>query len=119
MSSGCRIRNTAEDHLKHVTYDPRYGRILYTGTFCPGVNSGIGGILELAAFCLSFRLARFSRAISNPITEFSPLKRTSSSVAADLPTRGIPKIRSIGYVACRSNIKKNGVLCMIVLKYVL
>ena len=40
----------------------------------------------------------------------------NSSVVMDLPTWGIPNIISIGNLACRPNIKKNGVSCIVELK---
>ena len=42
-----------------------------------------------------------------------------SSVVVDLPTWGIPKIISIGNLACHPNIKKNDISCMVVLEDVL
>ena len=84
-----------------------------------GVNSGIGGDLKLLAFCLSIRSDKFLRANSNAICRFSLVERANASVVVDLPTRGIPKIISIGNLACRPNIKKNGVACIVEIKYVL
>ena len=81
---------------------------LNTRVFCPGVNSGKGN-LELLAFCLSTRLDKFLRASSDTICRFSRMELANSSVVVDLPTWGIPKIVSIGYIACHPSIKKNGV----------
>ena len=83
------------------------------------MNSGKGGNLELLAFCLLFRSDKFLRANSNAICRFSLVEWVKSSVVVDLPTWGIPKIISIGNLACRPNIKKNGVSCIVELKYVL
>ena len=83
------------------------------------MNSGIGGNLELSAFCLSIRSDRFLRANSNAICRFSLVAWANSSVVVDLPTWGIPKIISIGNLACHPNIKKNGVSCIVELKDVL
>ena len=83
------------------------------------MNSGIGGNLELSAFCLSIRSDRFLRANSNAIYRFPLVAWANSSVVVDLPTWGIPKIISLGNLACRPNIKKNGVSCIVELKDVL
>ena len=83
------------------------------------MNSGIGGKLELLAFCLSIRSDRFLRANSNAICRFSLMEWANSSVVVDLPTWGMPKIISIGNLAYRPNIKKNGVSCIVELKDVL
>ena len=83
------------------------------------MNSGIGGNLELSAFCLSIRSDRFLRANPNAIFRFSLVAWAYSSVVADLPTWGIPKIISIDNLACHPNIKKNGVSCIVELKDVL
>ena len=83
------------------------------------MNSGIGGNLELLAFRLSLRSDKFLRANSNAICRFSLVEWANSSVVVDLPTWRIPNIISIGNLACRPNIKKNGVLCIVELKYVL
>ena len=80
------------------------------------MNSGIGGNLELAAFCLSFRLDTFLHVNSNVIYRLSRVEWVNSSVVVDLSTWGIPKIISIGNLACRPNIKKNAVSCIVVLK---
>ena len=74
----------------------------------------------MLAFCLSTRSGRFLRANSNAIFRFSRFEWVSSSVVVDLPTTwGISKIISIGNLACRPNIKKNTVSCMVELKDVL
>ena len=83
------------------------------------MNSGIGGNLELLAFRLLARLDKFLRANSNAICRFSRVEWANSSVAVDLPTWGISKIISTGYLVCRPNIKKNGVSCTVELKDVL
>ena len=83
------------------------------------MNSGIGGNLESLAFCLSIRSDKFLRANSNAICRFSLVEWANSSVVVDLPTWEIPKIISIGNLACRPNIKKNGVACIVELKDVL
>ena len=83
------------------------------------MNSGIGGNLELLAFCLSIRSDRFLRANSNAICRFFLVEWANFSVVVDLPTWGIPKIISIGNLACRPNTKKNGVSCIVELKDVL
>ena len=80
------------------------------------MNSSIGGNLELLAFCLSTCSDKFLRANSNAICKFFRVEWANSSVGVDLLTWGVPKIISIGYIACRSNIKKNGVLCIVLLK---
>ena len=83
------------------------------------MNSDIGGNLELLAFCLSTHSDKVLRANSNAICRFSRVEWANSSVMMGLPTRGIPKIISIGNLACRPNIKKNGVSCIVELKDVL
>ena len=83
------------------------------------MNSGIGGNLELIAFCLSTHSDKLQRANSNAICRFSRVEWAISSVGVDLPTWGTPKIISIGNLACRSNIKKNGVSCIVELNDVL
>ena len=83
------------------------------------MNSGIGGDLELLAFCMSIRSDKFLRANSNAIYRFSLVEWANSSVVVDLPTWGIPKIILIGNLACRPNIKKNGVSSIVELKDVL
>ena len=83
------------------------------------MNFGIGGNLEILAFWLSTRSDKFLRAKSNAICRFSRVEWANSSVVVDLPTRGIPKITSIGNLACHPNIKKNGVSCIVELKDVL
>ena len=83
------------------------------------MHSGIGGNLELLAFCLLTRSDKFLRANSDAICTFSVVKWANSSVVVDLPTWGIPKIISMGNLACRPNIKKNGVSCIVELKDVL
>ena len=75
--------------------------------------AGIGGNLELLAFYLSIRWDKFLRAKSNVICRFSLVKWANSSVVVDLLTWGIPKIVSIGNLACRPNIKKNSVSCIV------
>ena len=75
--------------------------------------------MELLAFCLSIRSDKFLRATSNEICRFSLVEWTNSSVVVDLPTWGIPKIIPIGNLACRPNIKKNGVSCIVELNDVL
>ena len=87
--------------------------------FVRGVNSSIGGNLELLAFCLSTRSERFLRPNSNAICRFSRVEWVNSSVVVDLQRWGIPRIIATGNFACRSNIKKNGVSCIVVLKDVL
>ena len=77
------------------------------------MNSGIGGNLELLASCLSTRSDMFLRANSNAICRFSRVEWANSSVVVDLPTWRIPKIISIDNLACRPNIKKNGVSCIV------
>ena len=47
---------------------------------------------------------------------FSRVEWANSSVVVDLPTWGILKIISIGNLACRPNIKKNGVSCIVELR---
>ena len=42
----------------------------------------------------------------------------NSSVVMDLQRWGIPRIIAIGNFACRPDIKKNGVSCIVVLKNV-
>ena len=84
-----------------------------------GVNSGIGGNLESLAICLSIRSDKFLRANSNAICRFSLVEWADSSVVVDMPTWGILKIISIGNLACRPDIKKNGVSCTVELKDVL
>ena len=83
------------------------------------MNSGVGGNLELLAFCLSTRSDEFLRANSNAICRFSLVEWANSSVVEDIPTWGIPKITLIGNLACHLNIKKNGVSCIVELKDVL
>ena len=77
------------------------------------MNSGIGGNLELSAFCLSIRSDRFLRSNSNAICRFSLVAWANSSVVVDLPTWGIPNVISIGNLAYRPNIEKNGVSCIV------
>ena len=79
------------------------------------MNSGIGGSLELLAFCLSIRSDKFLRANSNAIFRFSLVEWANSYVL----TWGIPKIIPIGNLVCRPNIKKNGVSCIVELRDVL
>ena len=88
VSSGCLIRYTTGDNLEHIMYGPRHGWTsfgfgpsvlwwgLCTSTFCPGVNSGIGGNLELLAFCLLVRSDKFLRTNSNAICKFSLVEWT-------------------------------------------
>ena len=83
------------------------------------MNSGIGGNLELLVFCLLIRSDKFLRANSDAICTFSVVEWANSSVVVGLPTWGIRKIISIGDFACRPNIKKNGVSCIVELKDVL
>ena len=83
------------------------------------MNSSIGGNLELLVFCLSIRSDKFLRANANAICRLSLVEWANSSVVVDLPTWGITKIISIGNLACRPNIKKNGVSCIVGLKGVL
>ena len=83
------------------------------------MSSGIGGNLELLASCLSIRSDEFLGANSNAIFRFSLVEWANSLVVVDLLTWGIPKIISIGNLACRPNIKKNGVSCIVELKDVL
>ena len=84
------------------------------------MNSGIGGNLELLAFCLLIRSDKFLRANPNAICRFSLVELVNYSVVIDLPTTwGIPKIISKGNLACRPNIKKNGVSYIVELKNVL
>ena len=83
------------------------------------MNSGIGDNLELLTFCLLIRSDKFLRANSNAICRFPLVEWANSSLVVDLPTWGIPKIISIGNLACRPNIKKNGVSCIVDLKDVL
>ena len=87
--------------------------------FLSGVNSGIGGNLELLVSCLSICSDKFLRANSNAICRFSVVEWVNSSVVVDLPTWGLPNIISKGNLACRPNIKKNRVSCIVDLKYVL
>ena len=84
------------------------------------MNSGIGSNLKSLAFCLLIRSDKFLLVNSNAICRFSLVEWVNSSVVVDLPTWGIPKIISIGNVACRPNIKKNDVFsCIVELKDVL
>ena len=83
------------------------------------MNSGIGGNLELLAFCLIIRSDEFLRGNSNAFCRYSPVEWVNSSVVVDRPTWAIPKIISIANLACRPNIKKNGVSCIVELKDVL
>ena len=78
------------------------------------MNSGVGGNLELLVSCLSTRSDTFLRANSDAICKFPRVEWANSSMVVDLPTWGIPKIISIGNLACRLNIKENGVSCMVV-----
>ena len=55
----------------------------------------------------------------NAICRFSLVEGANSSVVVDLPTWGIPNIISIGNLACRPNIKKDGVSCIVEQKDVL
>ena len=80
------------------------------------MNSGIGGNLKLLAFCFLIHSDKFLRANSNAICRFSLVEWANSSVVVE--AWGIPKIISIGNLACRSNIKKNGVSCIVELRIV-
>ena len=75
--------------------------------------------MELLAFCLSIRSDKLLHANSNAICRFSLVEWANSFVVVDLPTWGIPKIISIGNLACNPNIKKNDVSCIVELKDVL
>ena len=68
---------------------------------------------------MSIHSDKFLRADSNAICRFSLVGWANSSVVVDLPTWGISKIISIGNLACRPNIKKNGISCIVELKDVL
>ena len=74
-----------------------FGRVCIPAPF-PEVNSGIGGDLELAVFCLSFRSDRFLRANSNAISRISRVEGVSFSVVVDLPI--IWEISSVGIIRC-------------------
>ena len=75
--------------------------------------------MESLPLCLSIRSDKFLRANSNAICRFSLVGWANSSVVVDLPTWGIPMVISIGNLACRPTIKKNGVSCIVELKDVL
>ena len=86
------------------------------------MNSGIGGDLELLAFCLSIRSDKLVPYVLTQ-TRFAGSLLWNGKIplcmVVNLPTWGIPKIISIGNLACRPNIKKNGVSCIVELKDVL
>ena len=83
------------------------------------MNFCIEGNLKWGVVCLLYRSDRFLRANSNAIGRFSRVEWANFSVVVDLPTWGTPKIISIGNIACRPNIKKNDVSCVVVQKDVL
>ena len=76
----------------------------------------MGGNLELLAFCLSTHSDKFLRANSKAICRFFRVEWANFSAVVDLPTRGIPKIISIGNPACCPNMKKNGISCIVEIK---
>ena len=65
---------------------------------------------------MSTHLDKFLGANSNAICRFSRVEWANSPVLVSLTTWGIPKITSIGTLACRANMKKNGASCIVELK---